>query len=345
MMRQVKFYEPKDIRIEEVPVPNPGPGEIVIKNKVTLTCGTDVKTYMRGYRYEPPYTFGHEASGIVSAIGDGVTKFKVGDSVVAHNSAPCNKCYYCKNSLHSLCEELIQNQFENGAYADYQLIPKRIVDQNTFLIPEGMSYKQAALLEPLACAVYGADNVPIEVGDTVCVNGCGPIGLMFIRVCYLRGANVIACDMSDVRLEIAKKMGARHTINITEVEDQAEAVKALTDDNRGADSVIEAAGLPEVWEISMDMVRPGGFVLFFGGTKKGLKVPVDTTFVHYSQITLKGVFHTTPKHVNQAFELLKMEEILAKDFIQNDYKLDQIEEAILEHASGAVIKNCIVYDD
>ena len=202
-MKAVRFYAPGDIRVEEIPVPQPGPGEVVIKNKVTLTCGTDVKTYKRGYRYEPPFGFGHEASGVVAAVGEGVTNFKVGDRVVAHNSAPCGHCYYCKRGDESMCESLIQNQFDNGAYAEYQLIPAPIVNMNMFHMPDEMSYKQAALLEPMACSVYGTANCPIEIGDYVVVNGCGPIGLGFVRMCVLRGAHVIACDMSAARLEAA----------------------------------------------------------------------------------------------------------------------------------------------
>ena len=154
MMKKIQFYAPGDIRVEEAEIPVPEAGEIVIKNEVTLTCGTDVKTYKRGYRYEPPFGMGHEASGVVYAVGEGVTGFKVGDRVVAHNSASCGTCYYCKKGQESMCVDLIQNQFTNGAYAEYQLIPERIVKLNTFHIPEGMSYKQAALLEPLACALY-----------------------------------------------------------------------------------------------------------------------------------------------------------------------------------------------
>lgn len=342
-MKKLMFYAPKDIRVEKADIPEPGSGEIVVKNKLTLTCGTDVKTYMRGYRYEPPFSMGHETAGVVYKVGSGVTKFKVGDRVVPHNSAPCNECYYCKNGLHSLCENLIQNQFTNGGYAEYQLIPEPIVKQNTFLIPDNMSDKQAALLEPFACAVYGTDNVPIQLGDTVCVNGCGPIGLMFIKLSVLKGARVIACDLSNVRLDLAKKLGASVTINVSEADNQAEAVKDCTEDRRGVDAVIEAVGLPEVWQLSMDMVRNGGFVLCFGGTKKDVKVPVDTTHLHYSQITIKGVFHTTPRHVNQAFELLKMDAIDADDFVQHNYPIEEVEKAILEHAAGDVIKNCILY--
>jgi L-iditol 2-dehydrogenase len=342
-MKKVMFYAPKDIRVEEATIPEPGFGEVVVKNHVTLTCGTDVKTYMRGYRYDPPFSMGHETAGTIFKVGKGVKNFKVGDRVVPHNSAPCNHCYYCKNGLHSLCNDLIQNQFTNGGYAEYQLIPKTIVEQNMFLIPENMSDKQAALLEPLACAVYGIDNVPIKLGDTVCVNGCGPIGLMFIRLAYLRGARVIACDLSKSRLRLAEKLGAAEIIQIAKDTNQVEVVRKLTENNRGVDSVIEAVGLPEVWELSIDMVRKGGFVLCFGGTKKDIKVPIDTTRLHYDQITLKGVFHTTPEHVNQAFELLKMNAIKAEDFVQKEYDIENVEQAILEHAAGDVIKNCISY--
>ncbi|MBR0461976.1 MAG: alcohol dehydrogenase catalytic domain-containing protein [Erysipelotrichaceae bacterium] len=346
-MKRIMFYAPGDIRVEEAPIPVPGPGEIVVKNKVTLTCGTDVKTYKRGYRYEPPFTMGHEIAGVVYAVGEGVTKFKVGDKVVPHNSASCGKCYYCKKGQESMCVDLIQNQFKNGGYAEYTLIPERIVNLNVFKMPEGMSFKQAALLEPLACALYGTEMTNFDLGDYVCVNGCGPIGLMFVRMCVLRGAHVIACDMTEERLAVAKKLGAQEVINIKELngKDQAEAVKELTPDGRGVDAAIEAAGLPEVWNIALHMARPGGEVLFFGGTKKGLDVPVDTTLVHYSQLTMKGVFHTTPAHVNAAFEMLKMNAITAEDFVQNEYDIEHTEDAIVEHSMGKVIKNCIVYPD
>ena len=337
-MKRAMLYAPEDLRIEETDIPTPGYGEVVIKNEISLTCGTDVKSYKRGYPLmTPPFALGHESSGTVYAIGEGVTKFKVGDRVVSHNSAPCHECYYCKKGLHSMCEDLIINNKTNSAFAEYILIPERIVKQNMFHIPDDMSYKQATLLEPFACAVYGVANLPVEQGDYVVVNGCGPIGLMFIRLLYLKGARVIACDMSKIRLETAKKLGAYDIVNISEVESQIEAVKELTPDNRGVDVAVEATGLAKVWEMTMEMVRPGGFVLCFGGTKAGDKVTVDTKLMHYSQVTIKGVFHTTPLYVNQAFELLKMHAIDEKDFVFNEYKLDDLEKALLEHAGGGVI--------
>ncbi|UED86721.1 alcohol dehydrogenase catalytic domain-containing protein [Streptomyces profundus] len=339
-MKQAVYHGIEDVRIQETEVPVPGPGEIVVRNRVTLTCGTDVKMFMRGYRYEPPHLIGHEAAGVVHAVGEGVTRFAVGDRVVAHNTAPCHACYYCKKGNHSMCVDLPSNL---GAYAEYQLIPARIVRETAFAIPEGMDFEQAALTEPLACAVYGTSQVPIELGDTVVVNGCGPIGLMFVRLAHLRGAIVIAADVNEKRLALAERLGARHTVVVRQGESQVDAIKALTEDGRGVDIAIEATGLPQVWELAFDMVCPGGTVLFFGGTKSGTSVELDCTRFHYDQITAKGVFHTTPIHVRAAFELLRTGAIRHEDFVQNSYELDDLEAALREHARGDVIKNVIRY--
>lgn len=340
-MKQAVYHGIEDVRIQEVDIPTPGPGEIVVRNRVTLTCGTDCKMFLRGYRYDPPHLIGHEAAGYVHAIGEGVTKFAVGDRVVAHNTAPCHQCYYCKKGNHSMCLDLPSNL---GAYAEYQLIPARIVRETAFLIPDDMDFEQAALTEPLACAVYGTDQVPIELGDTVVVNGCGPIGLMFVRLAHLRGARVIAADVNEKRLALAERLGAQHTVVIAPEIDQVQAIKDLTEDGRGVDIAIEATGLPSVWELAFDMVCPGGTVLFFGGTKKDTQVTLDCTRFHYDQITAKGIFHTTPIHVRAAFELLKMNAIRHEDFVQNSYELDDLEAALREHARGDVIKNVIRYE-
>ncbi len=341
-MKAALFYGPENVKVEDFPLPIPGEGEIVIKNKVALTCGTDVKMYMRGYPlFTPPHGFGHEAAGVVAAVGTNVTGFKVGDRVVAHNSAPCNTCYYCKHGQHSMCENIT---FNFGSFAEYCRIPAPIVKQNIFHLPNNMDFKTAALTEPLSCAVYGIDEIGVDQGDTVVVNGAGPIGLMFIRLAYFRGAKIIATDFSDRRLETAKKLGAAITINVGNVKDVIAEVKRHTAQNTGVDVAIEAVGLPETWETTIKMARKGGKILLFGGTKSGSSIQLDATLMHYSQLTIKGVFHTTPRHVQTAFNLLQNGIITAETLVGREYKLDRTREVLLSHKSGTVIKNCIVFD-
>ena len=303
-MQAAVLYDQRDIRIIETPIPAIGDDEVLVKNKVSTTCGTDVKNYKRGYPLlKPPHPYGHEFSGVVAEVGKNVTKFHVGDRVAVHNSAPCGHCYWCKHGQPSMCENLL---FNRGSYAEYVKVPEPIVRQNMFVMPDSMSHKLASLMEPFSCAVYGIQNCPIQQGDFVVINGAGPIGLMFARLAVLRGAQVLVTDLKQNRLDVAQRMGVWKVLNLTGVEDTVEAVRDLTDEHRGADVVIEATGLIDVWKTSCRMARKGGFVLLFGGTKSGSVLEVDATLLHYSQITIKGVFHTTPLCVQEAFKLLEM---------------------------------------
>lgn len=342
-MKQAVIYAPKDLRVEERPIPEISDFEVLVKTKISTTCGTDVKKYKRGYPIfaKPPHPFGHEFSGKIVKTGKNVVNFQVGDRVVAHNSAPCNHCYYCKKGQTSMCEHAV---FNRGAYAEYVKVPKEIVEQNMFKLNENMSYKLASLLEPFSCAVYGIDQLNIDQGDQIVINGVGPIGLMFVKLATLRGAKVTATDLSDYRLNIAKKLGAATTINVSNSSNSVVAVKKQLNDGKGADIVIEATGVIPVWEKSVEMVRKGGTVLLFGGTKENSSFTMDANLLHYSQLTLKGAFHTTPKCVQSAFNLLKMGVIDENIFIQHEYTIDNIEKAIIEHGNQEVVKNCIVYD-
>jgi L-iditol 2-dehydrogenase len=340
-MKTAMYFGLEDVRVIDVELPVVRPGEVLVKNHVALTCGTDVKTYLRGHPlWNPPVPFGHEAAGEVVAVGEGVSSFVCGDRVVAHNSAPCNICYYCACGQHSLCESISWTQ---GAFSEYQIIPAPIVQQNMFIIPEHLSFKDAALLEPFACAVYGISEAGIKLGDTVVVNGAGPIGLMLVRLASLQGAYVVVTDLSDMRLELALKLGASIAVNVSQVSDQIEAVKKLTENGRGVDVAIEAVGLPDVWEKTIGMCRKGGTVVLFGGPKPGSSIILDTKLIHYSQLTLKGVFHTTPLHTKAAFAMIKQGVISGEDFISTDYCLDDLELAILNHRSGEAVKNAIIF--
>lgn len=341
VMRRAVLYGEKDLRIEECPIPDIGDDDVLVRNMVSTTCGTDVKIYKRGYPLlKPPHPFGHEFSGVIAATGRNVKNFSEGDRVAVHNSAPCNRCWYCKNNLQSMCSDML---FNRGAYAEYVKVPGRIVSQNMFRMPDSLSHRTAALMEPLSCAVYGLANCPVATGDTVIINGAGPIGLMFVKLSAMAGARVIVTDLSESRLMTARMLGASETVKVNGAADTAQEVRKLTEDGRGADIVIEATGLVKVWEDSMWMVRKGGFVLFFGGTSTGSSFKGDANLMHYSQVTLKGVFHTTPLHVMKAFNLLKDGAISGDVFVQDSYALSDLEKAILSHSEQKVVKNCIDY--
>ena len=223
------LYGKEDVKIEQVAVPAIGPGDVLVRVKVALTCGTDVKVFRRGYHARmimPPALFGHELAGDVVATGSAVTKFEVGQRVVAANSAPCGDCFYCKRDLENLCEDLL---FNNGAYAEYIRIPGRIVDKNLYAVPEQVDYVDAALAEPLACVLRGIEESSVRKGDTVVVIGLGPIGLMFVRMLKVMGARVIAIARRQVQLDDAKRMGAAELISVVENDDVPGTVRGLTD--------------------------------------------------------------------------------------------------------------------
>jgi L-iditol 2-dehydrogenase len=338
-MKAAIYYGPGETKFEERPIPTPGPGEILMKNVSATTCGTDLKQYRRGYRTDKPgesKIFGHESAGVVAEVGAGVTKFKPGDKIAPHNSAPCGCCYWCKREQYSLCEGIV---FAPGAWAEYRLIPASVVEKNTFIIPEHVSYRLAACVEPLSCAVYSVDQSGLVLMDTVVINGAGPLGLFHVITAKLRGAYVIVCDSVPFRLECAKKLGADQIVNIKEVSNQVDAVRELTPDKRGVDIAFDCTGLPEIWEMNMDMVRNGGVVMEFGGCKGGSTVTFDCGRLHYAQITVKGLFHTIPRVVEESFDMITRGLIPEDIIIGKTFPLEKFQDALDSHATGLVVKN------
>jgi len=342
-MKCAVFYGPMDVRIEEVDIPKPNDDEMLVRVRSALTCGTDLKTYKRGAHptyIVPPSRFGHEFSGKVVEIGKNIrTNLKEGDRVVCANSAPCGYCYYCKLNRESLCENLF---YLNGAYSQYITVPKRIVEKNSYKIPEGVSFEEAALLEPLACVLHGIEESFIKMGDKVVVNGVGPIGLMFVKLASLKGAYVIATDLSSDRLLNAKKMGAKETIQIKDGIDSVEEIKRMTEGGRGVDVAIEATGVPEVWENTVKMPRKGGVACLFGGCKSGTSISIDTGLVHYSEIVIKGVYHHTPYYVRKAFNLITSRIVDAKEFITGTVPLQNLVQTLEKIGRQEGIKYNIV---
>ncbi len=338
LMNAAVLYGKEDLRLEQVPIPQPGPGEIVVRVGAALTCGTDLKVYRRGYHakmLKPPMPFGHELAGTIAAVGEGVTHFSVGDRVAPMNSAPCDACYFCRKGQQNLCDDLL---FNNGAYAEYLPVPARIVARNTLRVPDLLPLEFAALTEPLACVIRGLEESHAQSGDSMIVIGAGPIGLMFIHAAALAGVHVIAIVKRDEQAATARHFGAQQTLVIGEMSptEGIEAARALTPEARGADIVIEAVATPATWEQAVAIVRKGGLVNFFGGPPAGTVVALDTNRLHYGDITLKASFHHTPATCRTAFELIASGRFHAADFLTGDALLGDIPEVFRGMLSHSV---------
>lgn len=324
-MRQALFYAPGDVRMAEVAVPSPGRGEVLVKVEVALVCGTDAKTFRRGHPVllaRAPAPFGHEYCGVIVEVGPGVTAFARGDRVTSANSAPCGHCFFCRRDQFSLCEHL--QPLLNGAYADYLLVPERIVATNMFKVPAGIEPERAALLEPLACVLKGLEVGEVGPGTTVGVVGLGPIGLMMVYAAIHRGARVIGIERNEHKLAAARAIGAAVVLDTRASADPVGAVRELTEEARGVDVAIEAVGSPEVWDFAVSIVRRGGVVNFFGGCEEGSVACVDTYRLHYEELCLTAAFHHTPRHVRMAMDLLERPDFPHRTLITHRYTLDDL---------------------
>ncbi|BAZ13774.1 alcohol dehydrogenase [Calothrix sp. NIES-4071] len=336
------LYGQEDLRLEQVSDPLPDAGEVVIKVHAATTCGTDLKVWRNGGHakmLKPPTLFGHEAAGEIVAVGAGVTKWKVGDAVVANNSAPCGHCFFCLRREYSLCPNLTWN---NGTFAQYLKIPAKIVQHNLLLIPD-IAYELAAMTEPLACVLHGIARSNVKPGDRVVLLGDGAIGLMFVAKLVLDGSQVLVFGGNDKRLEIATKLGAAQTFNYHQVQDIPSLVKELTD-GYGADIVIEATGDKSVWETAIACARPGATVNLFGGCPKNTNISVSTEQLHYSELTIKGVFHNTPYFVREALSLIASRKIMFEWLISERRPLKDLEQVFVDMRERKVIKVAIQPD-
>lgn len=339
-MLSSQLTAPGQLEMRDVAVPAAGPGEVVIRVETALTCGTDLKTYRRGHPKFPfPFLMGHEYTGIVHEVGQGVTDFKAGDAVMGVHSAPCNQCRMCRRGFQNLCESIIA-RMAWGAFAQYYKAPAEVVQQNLYLRPPHVSPQRAAFLEPLACVVQGQAQIPLHPEDTVVVMGCGTIGLLHVMLAKQRGAGrIIVSGRHQQRLQLAQELGATDLIDVDRSDARTE-VQRLTG-GRGAELVIECVGRPEAWQEAHWHAAQAGFVLLFGGCPANSSASFDTTRLHYDQLTLKGVFHFTPADVKQAYHYLCDTPLPVEKILSGSASLEQLPQIIAQLDRGQGIKYAI----
>ncbi len=290
-MRALVLQEPGCLALREIPVPQPGPGEGLVRVAAATTCGTDLKAFLRGHPQIPmPGPFGHEYSGVVAAAGEGAP-FAPGQEVMGVHSAPCQACAWCRRGQENLCQSIMATKVL-GSFAEYLLVPERIARLNLFPKPEGLPFEIASLLEPLACVAQGVGMLDVREGDKALVIGPGAIGLMFVAALRLKGARVTLAGRNSSRLEAGERLGAR-------------VVPYVYIPEEGAyDVVVECTGQVEVWERAPALPRRGGTVMLFGGCPPGTQACFDTKRLHYDQITLLSPFHFGTEAVRTARDWL-----------------------------------------
>ena len=331
------LYGKEDVRVEGVAPAPLKRGEVRIQIGAALTCGTDLKVFKRGHHAKmivPPAVFGHELAGVLSEVGEQSSavpgqEWRVGDRVVVANSAPCGECFHCRVGQENLCEDLL---FLNGAYAESIVVPARLVQKNLLLLKPDTTFSDAALTEPLACVVQGLGDIGLRAGQHLLVLGAGPIGLMFVALARNLGAQVTVAGRHTARLAAARGLGATQVVDVGDGHSLVSKVRKAA--CAQFDAVVEAVGKPEAWEASVRLVRKGGTVNFFGGCPSGTTITLDTTLLHYCNLTLLGSFHHTPRTIRRALEFIESGVIQAKDFVDGECSLSELPALFSTMAAG-----------
>ncbi len=334
-MKAAVLYGKEDVRVETIVPRALEPGEVRLQIEAALTCGTDLKVFRRGYHAKmiiPPAPFGHELAGIISEVRSPAKpysgpKWSEGDRVVVANSAPCGQCIYCRNRQENLCDDLL---FLNGAYAKSIIVPPRLVEKNLLRLKPQTEFRDAALMEPLACVVQGVEDTQLQAGQKVLIIGAGPIGLMFVALAHHLGCNVAVAGRGEKRLHTAQRLGAGQVFDVTGQKDITTVFPRTT----RFDVVIEAVGKPETWEAALKLVRKGGTVNFFGGCPSGTAISLDTGLMHYSSLKLVASFHHTPRTTRRALEYIESGVIRAADFVDGECPLTRLPALLQSMAAG-----------
>ena len=330
-MKAAVYYTNDDIRIEEMPVPEIGPGEILVRIESSGICGSDV---MEWYRVKKaPLVLGHEIAGTVEKVGAEVGRFTPGDRVSVAHHVPCEQCRYCIKGQYSLCETLRTTNFDPGGFAEFVRVPEINVEKGTFPIPDGLSFDAAAFIEPLACVVRGLNQTRFTEGDDVLVLGSGISGLLFIKLLRTKGAGrIVTTDIDPARLEAAIRMGADEALDAKKA--TPERLKELND-GRLFDLAVTCAGVEPVVLQALRSVDRGGTVLLFAPLAPGVEITIPFFDVWRDQLTIVSTYAGPPADSREAIDLLASGEIEVDDMITHRLPLDRTAEGFKLVAQGA----------
>ena len=344
-MKAAVYYGPRDVRVETVPTPSAGPGEVVLRVLRCSVCGTDKRIFTHGQKnVVPPAITGHEIVGTVDAIGSGVTaQLRAGQNVVVATVVGCGKCIYCRRKQYNLCDSFTALGYDYaGGFAEYVKIPAAAVAQGNIIpIPLTMSPERAALIEPLSCCLNGQEYLDAQPGDRALVFGAGPIGMMHAAILKARGCDpVIVTDVSDERLAYVREFGLGRTVNTA----GSNAIEKILEAAGGEkfDIAVTANSVKSTQADALKLVRKKARVSFFAGIPKDDPVQaIDTNFIHYNEISVFGCFASNLKHYHQAMEMVGRDNLPWDRFLTHRFKLDDMVQAYAVIEAGQGIKTVI----
>ncbi|WP_328459804.1 zinc-dependent dehydrogenase [Actinoplanes sp. NBC_00393] len=341
-MKVVRFHAPGDVRFEDMPEPSAGPGEVKIRVRNCSTCGTDVKISKFGHHHiHPPRVMGHEIAGEIVEVGEGVEGWGTGDRVQVIAAIPCGVCAECRRGRMTVCPNQVSMGYHfEGGFAQYMVVPKEVLKVNGLnRIPEGVSFAEASVAEPLACALNAQNLARVGEGDDVVVIGSGPIGCLHVRLARSRGAaRVFLVELSRQRLDMAAELVKPDAAICAAEVDPIEAVRELTG-GRGADVIITAAASGKAQEQAIEMAARQGRISFFGGLPKdNPTITCDSNLVHYRELMIVGANGSSPAHNAEALNLVATGAVPVADLITHRLPLDQAIEAFGIVARGEAIK-------
>lgn len=344
-MKAAVFYGPLDLRLEERPVPQVGRGDVLVKVEACAICGTDIRIFHFGHRaISGPQILGHEIAGVIAAKGENVEGYEVGDRVVIDPIVSCGQCFFCQRGLTNLCLVFKERTeafgyYYPGGFAEYVLVPEKAVRRGNLLkFPENLSFEEAAIAEPMACALNGQLLSQVGLGDRVLVIGAGPVGCMHVALAKVLGAiRVFVAEIQEARLSEAKRFGADRLVNPAK-ENLKDVILAETQ-GIGPDVVIVAASSRKAQEEAIELVAPRGRVNFFGGLPKDDRfVSVDGNTVHYKELFIHGTSGATSSHIRTCLNLMSAGRIDGKAYISKVIGLDELPQMLQEIQKGPYLK-------